>query len=135
MNNKNFRLYLKQQSACSEGVRWVGDKTLAQAWNAFDRSDWMFWLIQKSGKIPQGQLVLVACACAYSSLPNYEKQCPGDDRPRKAIEAAERWAKHPTVENKAAARSAVESAEAAAKAYDVRATELFGSFARLNFAH
>ena len=113
MTNKQFKIYLKKNGACVEGFRWVGNKTLAQAWKTFDRSDWMFWLIRKSGKVSQSKLVLVACACAYSLLPDYERLYPGDDRPRKAIEAAERWAKEPTKKNKDAAYAVANAAYAA----------------------
>ena len=35
---------------------------------------------------------LFACECAERVLPIFEKHCPGDDRPRKAIEAARKFA-------------------------------------------
>ena len=38
-------------------------------------------------------LVLWAADCAEHVLPYFEKECPGDDRPRKAIEAGRAWAR------------------------------------------
>ena len=38
------------------------------------------------------EIRLFACQCASLVLPIFEKQYPGDDRPRKAIEAAEAFA-------------------------------------------
>jgi len=35
--------------------------------------------------------VLWAALCAEHVLPYFEKECPEDDRPRKAIEEARRW--------------------------------------------
>ena len=36
-------------------------------------------------------LVIWAALCAEHVLPYFEKECPEDDRPRKAIEEARRW--------------------------------------------
>ena len=59
--------------------------------------------------------VQFAIACARRCLPNYEKAYPKDDRPRKAIDAAEAWCLNPTEETaRSAARPAAESAESAA---------------------
>jgi hypothetical protein len=52
----------------------------------------------------------LACICARRSLKHFEDKYPKDDRPRKAIEAAETYIKNPTEKN----RSAAESAESAA---------------------
>ena len=52
---------------------------------------------------------------ARQSLANYEKQCPNDNRGRKAIEAKEAWIRGDiTDEQLSAARSAARSAESAA---------------------
>ena len=51
-------------------------------------------------------LVKFAVLCAKRCLTNYEKEYPNDDRPRKAIEAAENYVKNPTKENESAAWSA-----------------------------
>jgi len=61
-------------------------------------------------------LVKFAVLCAKRCLTNYEKEYPNDDRPRKAIEAAENYVKNPTKENESAARSAAWSAGSARSA-------------------
>ena len=43
---------------------------------------------------------LFATDCAMKVVRIYEKHCPGDDRPRKAIHAARAYAKHPTEKNR-----------------------------------
>jgi hypothetical protein len=60
-----------------------------------------------------------AADCATRVLPLYEAKYAGDDRPRKAIEAARRWAKNPTDANYAYAASAASDAasDAAYAAY------------------
>ncbi len=40
----NFRTWLIENHACAEARKWVGDKTLAQAWAVCHRGDWMRWL-------------------------------------------------------------------------------------------
>ena len=42
-------------------------------------------------KEDQRSLALWAADCAEHVLPHFEKKYPGDDRPRKAIEAARAW--------------------------------------------
>ena len=59
--------------------------------------------------------VQFAIACARRCLPNYEKAYPKDDRPRKAIDAAEAWCLNPTEETALAARSAASAALSAAR--------------------
>ncbi len=51
-----------------------------------------------------------AIGCARHVLPKYENKYPNDDRPRKAIEAAEKWLKEPTEENRISAAFATASA-------------------------
>ena len=60
--------------------------------------------------------VRFAVACARRSLPNYEKAYPKDDRPRKAIDAAEAWCLNPTEETARSAESAARSAARSASA-------------------
>ena len=71
----------------------------------------------------QRSLALWAADCAEHVLPHFEKKYPGDDRPRKAIEAARAWtrgeirvgeARVAAVAAHAAARDADEGAARAA---------------------
>src|SRR3990167_6025303 len=59
--------------------------------------------------------VRFAIACARRTLAKFEMQFPHDDRPRKAIEAAENWVKEPTEANRSAAESAESAAGSAAE--------------------
>jgi hypothetical protein len=75
-------------------------------------------------------VVRLACQCARTALqyvPN------GEDRPRLAIEAAERWADNPTESNRlaawAAARAAGDAAGAAARAAGDAAGDAAGAAA------
>ena len=82
------------KDACEEAVDWARTQpTLAAAWAKCTRGDWMLWLLAqgtKQGSEHHKRLVLCACACARLSL---EYVPIGEERPRKAIEAAERWAR------------------------------------------
>ena len=79
---------LIKMGACEDAVAWVGDRDITAAWAECDRADWMLWL---AGRVVARPLVvLAACACARTVL----RYVPdGEDRPRVAIETAERWAR------------------------------------------
>ena len=92
----HWRDALRRMAACTEAIAWCKRQvTLAAAWVACERGDWMLWLL---GRLLAGppesasrkRLVLAACACARLALPHVRK---GEERPRMAIETAERWAR------------------------------------------
>ena len=95
--------HLGDIEACSEARQWAGDRTAAQAWEECERADWLLWWAARIERSGRQQVVLAAAACARTALPNVPV---GEDRPRLAIEAAERWAKEPTEQNRAAAADA-----------------------------
>lgn len=69
----NAKELLKKHNACSEAMEWVADRTIAEAWNACERGDWMLWI---AAKILDRKLVVrAACAVARTSL----KYVPGDE--------------------------------------------------------
>ena len=86
---------LTDLNACHEAIKWARTqpnwKTL---WNNCERGDWMLWLI---GKTIAGEpmsderkpLVLAACDCAELALKYVSKN---EDRPKKAIDTARKWA-------------------------------------------
>jgi hypothetical protein len=81
--------------ACKEAVEFAAKfPTLQAAWDACDRGDWLLWLLGRlsgpPGSESRRKLVLAACACARLALPHVKA---GEDRPRLAIETAERWAR------------------------------------------
>jgi len=92
-NIENFSAYLKSLGACSVAVDWAKGKSLKTAWNTVNQADWMMWLLGKNvdaeGWPSRETVVLLSCAIARKVL----KYVPeGEDRPRLAIEAAEKWA-------------------------------------------
>ena len=81
---------LVRLSACNDAVEWAQNyETFPAAWKACKRGDWMLWLAARSG-VDRKVLVLAACACARTALKYVAK---GEERPRVAIETAERWAR------------------------------------------
>jgi len=107
---KSTKDILTELGACAEAVKWAGRKTPKKAWETCKRGDWLLWIADKLN-VGRKLLVLAACACARTAL----KYVPaGEERPRLAIEAAERWADNPTEKNKAAAWAAARAAARAA---------------------
>ena len=112
------------KNACSNAVEWArSQKSAAAAWKSCERGDWMLWLLGKLSGEPESasrkKLVLAACSCARLSLKYVRK---GEDRPRIAIETAERYARGEVltmddVRKAAAAASASAASAAAAAAY------------------
>ena len=88
---------LTDMRACEKAVEWVRDndiRTLKAAWAQCERGDWMLWYAGRLSGPPESasrkRLVLAACECERLAL-KYVKT--GDDRPRIAIETAEKWAR------------------------------------------
>ena len=105
---------LKKMGACKDALDWIGDRDLSEAWAECQRADWMLWLAERA--VEGKYCVKVACLCARTAL----KYVPeGEDRPRLAIEAAERWIDNPSSD--AAAHAAARAADAAAHAADAAA--------------
>ena len=108
---------LVEIGACAEAVAWARtQKSLAIAWEHCERADWMLWLLGHTLEPTVSEhrrLTLVACGCARKVLHLIPA---GEDRPRLAIEAAEKWAREPTKEHRAAAEEARAAAGAAARA-------------------
>jgi hypothetical protein len=120
MPQSKLVLKLKRLGACEEAVEWAEPySTLADAWEKCERGDWMLWLAGKArAKLcTRQQLVLAACECARLALGHVPA---GEDRPRVAIETAERWARGEAtlaeVRKAAAAAYATYAAYAAAAA-------------------
>ncbi len=101
-------------NACEDAVKWVGGKTLRRAWAECERADWMLWYAEKKS-VDRKLLVRCACQCARRVLHLIPA---GEDRPRKAIEAAEAWieGKLGLAEVEKAADAATHAADAAADA-------------------
>jgi hypothetical protein len=88
LSTARARDVLADMGACDEALAWVGERTAAEAWLECPRADWLLWYAARVG-VDRRRIVLAACDCARSVLPLVPS---GEDRPRLAIEAAERWA-------------------------------------------
>jgi len=111
-----FKKYLVSLVACDEAVKWAGDKTQAEAWATCERADWMLWLVARiDGMKYTPRLRLAACACARTALKYIP---PGEERPRLAIECAERYARGEATDKELAAAWAAAWAAAGDAARD-----------------
>ncbi len=43
-----FREQLKELRACSESLKWVGNKTIEEAWETCKNSNWMIWVLSQT---------------------------------------------------------------------------------------
>jgi len=110
-----FRDELISMDACDDAVTWVGNKSRKRAWEKCNNSQWMLWLINKERLLDDSALRLLACDFAEDVLPIFEKKYPNDDRPRKTIALARRFAVgKATREELAAAWAAARDAAGAA---------------------
>jgi hypothetical protein len=105
--------------ACDEGYKWWLDNNnptdviaTAKKLNSDDHNDWANWLLVRF--MTHEQKVKYAIFAAEQVIDIYEKKYPGDDRPRKAIEAARNYLKDKSLKNKNAAATAAYAADAAA---------------------
>ena len=111
-----LRKRLLDMDACDPAVAWVGDKDLDTAWRECHRGDWMLWLWGRC-EHDRTSLVLCACECARLALKFVAK---GEERPLKAIEAAEAWTRGEVdfeqVQDAASSANAADAADAASAA-------------------
>ena len=111
--------FLEQHSACTDGLKYAVDNLIGKPADKvilnlikIGHTEWANWYIVRI--MTHKQRIMYAIFAAEQVISNYEKAYPGDDRPRKAIEAAREYLNHPTKKNKTAARSAAFSARSAA---------------------
>ena len=114
--------WLVENGACSGGRKWFsaqkttdGVKVIKKLMKE-DRLDWANWTIIHL--MNREQKIQYAVFAAEQVLGLYEKQYPGDDRPRKAIEAARKCIADKSAD---AADAAADAADAAADAADAAA--------------
>jgi hypothetical protein len=120
--------WLKKKRACTSDeenrqaeeigdVRLVVEELMKQ-----DRFNDANWLITRKLNVDENRMY--AINAAKLALPIFEKEFPDDNRPRKAIEAAEKYLKHKTKKNKKALiRAAAVAYAAVAYAYVAAAAE------------
>lgn len=108
-----FQKYLKEVGACSDAIEWAKGKSLFESWLKCERSEWMLWYYGRNKPVKK-ICVEISIFTARLCMDNYESLFPNDDRPRMAIESAEKYVKNPSAKNKKAARSAAFAAWSAA---------------------
>lgn len=102
-----FADQLKRLRAYEEDIKWVGSRTLTQAWNESENAAFMFWLASKT--VERKVIVLAVCEIAEQAFAGYD--------PRAAIETARKWARgEATVDDALAAADATSAAASAAYA-------------------
>jgi len=114
--------FLKEKGVCKEGYNWVKENKLIGL-DAMpfinklienNKLKWANWLIVRC--MEYKQYVAYAVFAAEQVISIYEKNCPKDDRPRKAVKAAKLCIDNPTEKNKNAAYVAAACAVAAVDA-------------------
>ena len=127
--------FLLKNNACAAGMAWYADNTPGTVEEAIavllssdeaERYSWSNWLISKALNI--SDKIRYACYAAGQAIDIFEKLYPDDNRPRKAIEGAQKYFKNPPIAAEAAraaraaeAAGAAWAAEAAARAAEAAA--------------
>ncbi len=114
---------LMQFDPCSEGLEFARSLNFDfnKIYDTCEKGNWMIWLLRKSKTIDKLQTANLAIVCAEHVLSIFEKKYPNDNRPRKAIEAAQAWLLNPTegTHRAAAAYAYADANDAAIEAEDV----------------
>jgi hypothetical protein len=110
---------LRLLTACDPLLKWAATQESPLAsWRSCEDGGWLLW-IAATLDVDRRLIVTAACKCARLALPHVSE---GEDRPLKAIEAAERWvdglATIEEVRQAAYAAYAAESTASAAYAAD-----------------
>ena len=111
------RNWLKEYNACPDGYKFWCEhcegKTTRQQLLILvkDHDNWAWWVLTKLLDTKQNRMLAVFAA--KEVLPIFEEKFPDDERPRKAIEAAEKVIGCNNEENRAAAAAARDAADAA----------------------
>jgi hypothetical protein len=112
--------WLEEKRACSEGRGWFNAQKKTDSIEVLKslisekQLDWANWTIVRVMTRPQ--YLSYAIFSAEQVIDIYEKKYPGNDKPRKAIEAARAVLVNDTKETKDAAAYAAYAADAAAYA-------------------
>jgi hypothetical protein len=110
--------WLEKEEACSKGKKWFKNQKLTDG-KAVIKSlvkqghmDWANWTIVRLMTHPQK--IRYAIFAAEQVIELFEKEYPNGKRPRNAVEAAKKYLKESTDENKHAAKAAGKAASYAA---------------------
>ena len=122
--------YLRSLNACNDAITWaMGFPSLEAAWHVCQRSDWMIWLLIRTGSWDDATVRRFACRCVRET-PLADGQAVWDlltdERSRHAVVMAERYIDGDATE--ADLRDAREAAwEAAGEAAGEAAREAAGA--------
>src|SRR5690606_20229077 len=110
--------------ACDDSLRWAAkQESPLAAWRSCEDGSWLLWIAAHLG-VDRRLVVQAACKCARLALPHVPE---GENRPLKAIEAAERWvAGLATIKE---VRQAATDADAAASTAFYAARAVFAAYA------
>jgi len=103
-----FTEWLKQEFACTDGIEYVGGRTLREAWEQCEIGMWLLWLLGRLGFGDKRIWRLIGCACVRDVWGLL------DPLSKAAVETAERYAVGTATDAELAA--ARRDAEAACKA-------------------
>jgi hypothetical protein len=107
--------FLKDKYACASGYRFaIQFETMAEVWDACERTDWLFWMLSKTKPLDKRTSVILSVEFASSV-----KQ---EDVGTAAINAAKKWLEDMNDENARAAEAAAYAARASRAAYAARAS-------------
>ncbi len=107
--------FARDRGACSEARLWLNTQTDPRvAWEMCERPDWMIWFARRRN-VARKVLVRIACDCARTVLRFVPE---GEERPRLAIEAAERWTRDEATIDEVRAAAADAATYAAGNAAD-----------------
>jgi len=107
---------IKSWKTCEEGLVWAETQSsLEEVWDKCEEPSWLFFICKAEAglNLKKEQAVAIAIAFANRVIERFESACPDDDRPRKAIKAAQAWLDNPTEENVVAAALAARQAASA----------------------
>ena len=119
MNAKDFNALLVKLKACPEAVEFAKGKSLQQAWDKCERSNWMLWLLGsqlgEKGWPDKKTFLLATVDFAQTAMKYWKKKFPEDDRPQKCLDTVVKYCQgKATIEEVASAGAAAGAARAAA---------------------
>ena len=104
--------FITKFSPCTDGSdAATKHATMAEAWDACTRPDWLFWTLRRVRPLTKEQAVTLALIFARSCSHHNT-----DPRVAAAIGATQAWLDSPSEKNRAAAYAAADAAYAAARA-------------------
>lgn len=114
--------WLKEQGACSDGMDWFSlqpqtdGRAVVESLISAEKMEWANWLITRM--LDHKCRIIYAVFAAEQVLDIFEKQYPGDKRPRLAIEAARMVIKNDVPKTRDAALAAGNAAGASGATED-----------------